>query len=171
MMHFRELSGAVPVSDDADEIAQKIKDMNRTLQYCSDDVRYDLQRNLVRELEILCRRSPLSLAYRKVFRDIAGSVADSYTGRGQVHLALSRVAKQKCHETKDNNVWSFDRLTSVFKRNSEADSFLVDRMLARRSDDGELSLTVWGEYVLEFMEKEMAARNRENIYSDISPSN
>lgn len=154
MMHFRGLHSSDGMHDSADDLADKIKNMNKTLQYCSDHVRHDLQRNLIRELEILCRRSPLALSYRKAFRDVAETVVESYKGRGQVHLALKRVHDQTSHETRDNNVWSFGRLSAVFKRNTEADKFLVDRMLAKRDlKDDSLKLTIWGDYVLEYLNK------------------
>lgn len=154
MFHFRGLNEPKSPYDGAESLAEKIKNMNKTLQYCSEEVRYDLQRNLIQELEQLCRRSPLSLSYRKAFRDVAESVVESFHGRGQVHIALKRVANHKNHETRENNIWSLQRLKPVFQRNAEADKFMVDRMLARRDDNERLGLTVWGEYVLNYLDKE-----------------
>lgn len=171
MLHFRGLHESNKTDDSADSIAEKLKNMNKTLQYCSDEVRYDLQRNLIQELEILCRRSPLSLAYRKAFREVAESVVESFHGRGQVHVALKRVADNHNHETRENNVWAMGRLKHVFKRNAEADKFLVDRMLARRDDEEQLNLTIWGEYVLGYLDKqEQSGSAQEGFQPDISPA-
>lgn len=169
---------ALSEPDTAEDIADRIKKMSSVLRYCADDVRYDLQRNLIREIEILCKRSPLSLSYRKAFRDVANVVIEDYDSPGRVHVALRRLADQAERAEQPKSGASLVRFNDFARRVlqiEKAERFLVDRQLARREDCGALSLTIWGRYVLEHLDKRQArARDNANIarlpeMDDVSP--
>lgn len=135
-------------------VSEKLRDFNTTLRFCSDEIRYDLQRNLVKTIEQMMRENPNGLRYFKAVRDIADSTVESYKGRGQVHVALRRIADlDNSALSQGSNVFSFGSLRKTFQRHAEADKFMVDRMLAKRNDAGELKLSKWGEFVLSHLDK------------------
>jgi len=138
-------------------VIERLQDFNKTLRFCSDEVRYDLQRNLVKTIEQMIRENPNGVRYFKAVRDIADSTVESYKGRGQVHVALRRIADQdNSSGNKGSNVLSFGSLRKTFQRHAEADKFLVDRALAKRNDAGELKLSKWGEFVLSHLDKKQS---------------
>ena len=136
-------------------LVERLREMNSTLNYCSDEVRHDLQRNLIQVVEELMRTNPNRMEYFKAVRDIAETTIQGYKGRGQVHVALRRISDQKDNNLSDEpNVFSLNNLRKTFARHSEADKFLVDRMLAKRNEAGELKLSSWGTFVLNYMDKQ-----------------
>lgn len=150
---------------------ERLKDFSKTLRFCSDDVRYDLQRNLIQTLEQMLRENPNGTGRLKAVRDVADSVVDGYKGRGQVHVALRRIAEQRnVSSEKDSNVLSFGSLKKTFQNHANADKFLVDRMLATRNDTGELELSSWGAFVLSHLDKRQEkALDNTILQPDISP--
>lgn len=152
-------------------VMEQLQDFSRTLRFCSDDVRYDLQRNLIQTIEQIIRENPNGVGYFKAVREVADSVVDDYKGRGQVHVALRRIAdKNSLQADQASNVLSFGSLRKTFQRHAEADKFLLDRMLAKRNDAGELKLSPWGEFVLSHLDKKQRiALKRQSVEPHISP--
>ncbi len=145
------------VEDDGDNnIVKNLRSLNRTLAFCSDSVRYDIQRNLILAVEELSRTRPLTLALLKSVHEVADTFADGYEGRGKVHVGLRRIADNEVIP-KGGNVKSLASLSRVFmENNANTDRYLVDRMLVSRGDSGELSLTGWGTYVLGYLDRQSA---------------
>lgn len=166
---FEDKEGAFDVNRDT-SIAARLRSLSATLAYCSDSVRYDIQRNLVRSVEELARTKPLSLVLFRSMEDVAETFISSYgEGRGKVHIGLRRIAQgQTSAGANGANVEDLSSLRSVFAQNAKADKFMLDRMLAARETDGSLVLSEWGKFVLRYMDKQLALENAART-ADITP--
>ncbi len=163
-----------------DGVVARLRSMNRALMFCGPSVRYELQRNLIDIVEEMSRHRPLALKYMQVIKDIAQTVVGHYGQKhdvGRVHVALRRVddlgQRNAPSEAKPSNVESFSNLRRRFSEQAKADHFLVDSQLAKRHEDGELRLTEWGLFVLQYLDDEqekalVAARHVSEFQPDIA---
>ena len=137
------------------DIAARLREINRTLMFSPPSVRYDIQRNIIEILEELTAEMPTDPDILQSIREVAEGMIEGYEGRGRVHIGLRRIADKpdELNNGEQSKMHAFSSLRVVFDQNAKADAYLLDRQLARRSDDGELSLTAWGSYVLEYMDE------------------
>jgi len=137
------------------DTAARLSEINRTLMFSPPSVRYDIQRNIIEILEELTSQMPTDPDLLQSIREVAEGMIEGYEGRGRVHIGLRRLADQHDapKEEEPGKIHAFSSLRAVFDKNAKADAYLLDRQLARRNDDGELSLTAWGFYVLEYMDE------------------
>lgn len=148
--------------DDDISIAEQIRKMSRVMAFCSDDVRHDLQRNLLQAVESLMRSNPVSLNLFASFREMAETVVGKYEDRGKLHIGLRQIFDKENHSNavaKHSNVWIFQSLKMRFNSHNPAEKFMIDRLLAKRTEEGKLNLTAWGKFVLDYMNK----KERENF--------
>jgi len=133
--------------------AARLSELNLTMLICGPSVRYDLQRNVVELVEELARRQPMDPEVLKSVHEIAETMIEGYEGRGKVHVGLRRIAERElAPQEEKTNIKTLSSLCSVFEQNSRADNYLLDRQLVRRSSEGELSLTTWGSFVLDYLD-------------------
>jgi hypothetical protein len=140
-----------PVDGDKD-ISDNIKSMGRMMAFSADVMRYDLQRNLLQIVEHMQRTAPANLYHWAAFREVADMVIEQFDSREKLHSELARVAGKSTPDSnqlrRKSNILDFHAFKNMFNQRSGADKFMTDRMLAVRSEAGDLSLTAWGEYVL-----------------------
>lgn len=138
-----------------DEMAARLSEINNTLMSCPLAVRYDLQRHVVDVVEELANCQPLKPELLQSVREIAETMVDGYEGRGKVHIGLKRIAdKEHAPKEEQGNLKMLGALSCVFEQNARTDNYLLERQLVRRDSEGELSLTVWGNFVLDYLNEE-----------------
>lgn len=141
---------------DADkDVANTLRKLNRTLAFCADSVRYDLQRNMIEVIEDMVARKPVNALLFQSFREVAETMIEGFEGRGRVHVGLRRLAeaeKRGAVVQAPEKVTFLGSLSEIFTQNARTDKYLVDRMLARRNSDGEVRLSRWGHFVLDYMD-------------------
>lgn len=154
------------------EMAARLSEINNTLMFCPPSVRYDLQRNVVEVVEELANCQPMNPEILQSVREIAETMVDGYEGRGKVHVGLRRIAdKEHSPQEENGNLKILSALSCVFEQNARTDNYLLDRQLVRRDSDGELSLTTWGSFVLDYMDSQDEAHEpvAENNFDSIQP--
>lgn len=138
-----------------DDFVKHLNEINQTLMFCPPEVRYDLQRNVIAVIEELAAQPPIHPVVMQTIHDVAETIVNGYEGAGRVLIGLRRIADQAdCPAEEIANIKILGDLESVFERNARTDHYLLDRQLAERNGAGELYLTVWGCFVLDYLEKQ-----------------
>lgn len=137
-----------------DNIAVRLREINQTLICSPPSVRFDIQRNLVQVVEELTLHQPMHPEILKAVREVAEGMIEGYEGRGRVHIGLRRLADGEVapQDGSATKVQAFASLRAVFSQNAKTDAYLLNCLLACRSADGELALTPWGHYVLDYLD-------------------
>lgn len=137
------------------QMAARLNEINKTLMFCPPEVRYDLQRNVVEVVEELANCQPLKPELLQSVYDIAETMVSGYEGRGKVHIGLRRIAdREQAPKEEEGNLKMLDALSYVFEQNVRTDNYLLERQLVRRDSEGNLSLTIWGNFVLGYLNEE-----------------
>lgn len=139
-------------------ISTTVRSMGSLMVYGAEDIRCELQRDINRIVETMGRNKPASLYHLAAFRELADLVVSKFEDRGRLFESLSFVAGKPLPEAprRKTNILDFQAFRILFNQRGAAERFMIDRMLAERSDNGELKSTAWGDYVLGHLEREIS---------------
>lgn len=135
------------IDESWDGVAAYLSELNTTMTNSPPSVRYDLQRILLETVENLMLHQPMDPKILEAIHEIAENMIGGYEEREKIYAGLQRIADDG--QTLQNGNGA---LSEAFEQSTRTDSYLLDRLMVERGPDGELSLTLWGDFVLDYLD-------------------